>query len=299
MTIRFGASPIAWINDDMPALGGATALKSVLSDLRDLGFAGVELGGRFPRQPEALAALLGAYRLDLAGGWYGAHLLARSAEAEIEAMQPHLALLKAMGCKTFILAEVSNAIHGDMAMPLARRPQLSDDEWPEFGRRLTAVADYLVSQGLRLAYHYHLGTVVERAQDIDAFLRHTGDTAGFTLDTGHAALGGIDAVELIRRAPERIAHVHCKDVRPSIHEDVVASSKSFLDGVLAGMFTVPGDGALDFARIMRALDEIGYSGWIILEAEQDPAVADPRIYAELGLATLRREARAAGLMEAI
>lgn len=298
MTIRFGVSPIAWINDDMPELGGETALETVLADARDIGFTGIELGGKFPRDPDALKRLLARYGLALVGGWYSSNLLLRTASKEIEAMQPHLSLLKAMGSDVFIVAETSNAIHGRRARPLTSTPRLSDDEWPAFGRRLTEVGSYIGEQGLRFAYHFHLGTSVERQEDIEKFIHFTGSHVGFTVDTGHAELGGIDAVDLIRRVPERVAHVHCKDVRTDVYRTMAGTGRSFLDGVVEGMFTVPGDGDMDFAPVMRALDDIGYSGWIIVEAEQDPAVADPREYGEIGLATLKREASAAGLVEA-
>lgn len=296
MTIRFGVSPIAWINDDMPELGGDTPLATVLGDIRDVGFAGVELGGAFPKDPAELRALLGGYGLDLVGGWYSAELLTRTADEEIAALQPHLALLKAMGSTVWVQAETSNAIHGARGTPLSATPRL--EGWAAFGHRVTQVADYIRGQGLAFAYHHHLGTVVERPQDLDAFLRHTGQSVGLTLDTGHAALGGISPVAALHAHRNRIAHVHCKDVRREVFAGVQRDGRSFLDGVLAGMFTVPGDGDLDFGAVMRALADIDYSGWIIVEAEQDPAVANPRTYAELGLSTLRREAAAAGLREA-
>jgi inosose dehydratase len=298
MTIRFGVSPIAWINDDMPELGGDTPLAKVLGDIRDIGFSGVELGGKFPKDAVELKALLGSYGLDLVGGWYSAELLRRSAEAEIEALQPHLALLKALGSRVWVQAEISNAIHGAKDRPLSATPRLAPDDWRRFGERMTAVADYIQGQGLRFAYHHHLGTVVERPHDLRALLRHTGESVGLTLDTGHAKLGGLDPVAMLRAHPERIAHVHCKDVRGQVFAKVAEQGRSFLDGVLAGMFTVPGDGDLDYGDVMRALADIGYSGWIIVEAEQDPAKADPRAYGELGLRTLEREAAAAGLKEA-
>jgi inosose dehydratase len=162
---------------------------------------------------------------------------------------------------------------------------------------LTRVADYIQAQGLRFAYHHHLGTVVERPEDIDAFLKVTGDSVGLTVDTGHAALAGVDSVALIRSHPARVAHVHCKDVRQGVFERAMQGGGSFLDGVLAGMFTVPGDGLLDYGAVMKALARINYSGWIIVEAEQDPAIADPRRYGELGLTTLQQEAAAADLRE--
>jgi inosose dehydratase len=295
MSIRFGVSPIAWANDDMPELGGDTPLESILHDIQELGFEGVELGGKFPRAAAALKPLLAKYRLDLIGGWYSGSLLTQSAHDEIVALQPHLELLKAMGSTVFVFAETSNAIHGQRGTAMRDTPQLATDEWPVFGQRLTDVADYIQAQGIRFAYHHHLGTVVERASDLQAFLHHTGASVGLTLDTGHAALGGIDALALIAEHPARIAHVHCKDVRRSVFDAVRDAGSSFLDGVLAGMFTVPGDGDLDYAAIMAALAAMHYQGWIVIEAEQDPALADPRTYARLGLTTLQDLAAVAGL----
>jgi inosose dehydratase len=158
------------------------------------------------------------------------------------------------------------------------------------------VAEYVQAQGIRFAYHHHLGTVVENQADMDALIAATSSSVGFTLDTGHAALGGVKSLDLIERHPQRIAHVHCKDVRENVHAEARRTGKSFLDGVLAGMFTTPGDGGIDFGAVMKALKQIGYSGWIVVEAEQDPELANPKAYAELGLATLKREAAAAGLI---
>ena len=299
MSIRFGVSPIAWINDDMPELGAGTPLERVLSDASEIGFSGIELGGAFPRDPLALQSLLLEYGLDLVGGWYSGALLRRSVQDEIAALQGHLGLLQALGCSVFIFAETSNAIHGDRGQPLTRTPTLSEAQWRSFGAALTDVADYIHARGLRFAYHHHLGTVVDDSDDLRTFLAVTGSSVGLTVDTGHADLGGIDAVELIRTHPDRVAHVHCKDVRGGVFDRVSQAGGSFLDGVLAGMFTVPGDGRLDYGAVMRALAASDYSGWIIVEAEQDPATAQPRLYAQLGLRTLREQAAAAGLTETV
>lgn len=295
MSIRFGVSPIAWTNDDMPELGGDTPPETILADAAEIGFSGVELGGKFPRDPAALAAMLAPHSLDLIGGWYSTHLLARSAEAEIAALQPHLALLKAMGSPVFIAAECSNAIHGQRATPLGETPRLEAADWPEFGARLRALAAHIEGHGLKFAYHFHLGTVVERQIDVERFIQHTPANVEFVVDTGHAALGGVDAAALIQRHPERVAHVHAKDIRRPVFEAVRAGGRSFLDGVLAGMFTAPGDGDLDFGPVMGALAGVGYAGWIVIEAEQDPGLADPRDFSRLGLATLTAAAGAAGL----
>jgi inosose dehydratase len=288
MSVRFGVSPIAWINDDLPELGGETPVETVLRDAHALGFEGIELGGKFSRDPPRLRAQLRAHELALAGGWWSAALLTRPVQKEIEALQPHLRLLQALGSRVFILAECSNAIHGNRQQPLAAAPRLPAQEWPRFGESLSALARYLEHRGLRLAYHFHLGTVVEREEDIERFIAHTDPDVGFVIDTGHAALGGIDAERLIRNHPDRVVHVHTKDVRLRVFDDNRNRNGSFLDGVLAGMFTAPGDGDLDFRGVARALIDIGYGGWVVVEAEQDPARADPRDYSRLGLDTVRR-----------
>jgi inosose dehydratase len=296
MSIRFGVSPIAWANDDMPELGGDTPLETILREAKEIGFEGVELGGKFPREASTLKAAIAPFGLDIVGGWYSGNLLVQDADAEIAALQDHLRLLTAMGSTVFVFAETSNAVHGNRYVPLEGAPRLRSRDWKQFGERLSHVADYLAGEGLKFAYHHHLGTVVENQADMDAFVAATSQSVAFTLDTGHAALGGVKALDVIERHPERIAHVHCKDVRDAVHAETRRTGKSFLDGVLAGIFTVPGDGSIDFGAVMKALKRIGYEGWIIVEAEQDPALASPRTYGELGLATLKREAAAAGLI---
>ncbi|MDE2447358.1 MAG: myo-inosose-2 dehydratase [Gammaproteobacteria bacterium] len=288
MSIRFGVSPIAWINDDLPELGGETPVETVLGDAHALGFEGIELGGKFSRDPVRLGTQLDTHELALIGGWWSAALLVRTVDEEIEALQSHLQLLEALGSSVFIIAECSNSVHGNRKTPLAATPRLPDRQWDTFGERLSALARYLEDRGLRLAYHFHLGTVVDREQDIARFVAHTDHRVGFVVDTGHAALGGIDAERLIRTHPDRVAHVHTKDVRRQVFDEIRKRNGSFLDGVLAGMFTAPGDGDLDFRGVARALIDIGYSGWVVVEAEQDPARADPRTYSRVGLETVQR-----------
>jgi len=288
MSIRFGVSPIAWINDDLPELGGETPVETVLRDAHALGFEGIELGGKFSRDPVRLGLQLGAHDLALIGGWWSAALLVRTVEEEIEALQSHLRLLEALGSSVFIMAECSNTVHGDRRRALSATPRLREAQWPSFGERLSALARYLDDRGLRLAYHFHLGTVVDGEDDVEQFIAHTDPCVGFVIDTGHAALGGVNAERLIRSYPERVAHVHTKDVRRRVFDETLARDGSFLDGVLAGMFTAPGDGDLEFRGVAQALIDIGYGGWVVVEAEQDPARADPRAYSRIGLETVRR-----------
>lgn len=288
MTLRWGVSPIGWANDDLPSLGAGTTLDTILGDARALGFEGVELGHLFPRDPVVLAPIMTAYGLSVIGGWYGMRLLARDADAEIAAMTPHLDLLAGVGADIVVVAEISNAVHTDRAHGLDASPRLTKDDWPAFGRRLTRVAAAIAARGMRMAYHPHLGTVVETAADLDHLLSATGPAVGLTVDTGHALYGGIDPVAVVRGWPDRIVHVHAKDIRADRHAATIRAGGGFLDGVAAGMFTTPGDGAYDYAPFVAALRAIDYRGWIVIEAEQDPAIADPRRYAGTGLATLRR-----------
>lgn len=286
--IRWGVSPIGWVNDDLPALGSGTALETILSDARTIGFAGVELGHLFPRDPAMLAPMMAAHNLVTIGGWHGMRLLAHDAETEIAAMTPHLDLLRDVGADIVIVAETSNAVHTDRAHPLNASPRLADVDWAAFGHRLDQVAAHVADRGMRLAYHHHLGTIVETADDLDRLLAATGRAVGLTIDTGHACCGGIDPVAVVGEWPERIVHVHAKDVRADRHAAILRSGGSFLDGVVAGMFTTPGDGTYDYAPLVAALRSIDYAGWIVIEAEQDPALADPHAYAASGLATMQR-----------
>lgn len=296
MTIHIGANPIGWSNDDMRELGAGTSLETCLAEAKEAGFEGMELGHKFPREPDALRAALAPYGLACVSGWYSAELLRRDAEAEWAALRPHLDLLKAMGSSVLVFAETSGAIHGDEGVPLSRRPVLGAGEWPEFGRRLTAVADRALHEGVRLVYHHHMGTVVQGDDDIHALMDSTGPSVGLLLDTGHATWGGADPAALARRYRERIHHVHAKDVRPDVMARARAEDWSFLRAVVEGVYTVPGDGGVDYKAVFEALP--GYAGWVVIEAEQDPARANPLAYAKLGYANLRRYLADAGLRAA-
>lgn len=294
MSVRIGANPIGWSNDDMRELGGATPLETCLAEAKEAGFEGMELGHKFPREAGALRKVLGQFGLDLVSGWYSAELLKRPAGEEMKHLRPHLDLLKAFGCKVLVFAETSNAIHGDRSKPLADRPVLPAKDWAEFGSRVTEIADRIADEGVRLVYHHHMGTIVESESDIDAFMNATGPSAHLLLDTGHATFGGAEPAALARRYRSRISHFHGKDIRPDVMERVRRERLSFLDAVVAGVFTVPGDGCVDYPAVLRELP--GYSGWAVVEAEQDPAKANPLKYAKLGYRNLRGYFADAGLL---
>jgi myo-inosose-2 dehydratase len=291
--IRIGANPIGWSNDDMRHLGGETPLETCLAEARSVGFEGMELGHKFPREPAALKAALSPFGLACISGWYSAELLTRDADAEMAALRPHLDLLKAMGSQVLVFAETSNAIHGERTLPLSRRPVLTDAGWRQFGERLGAVAERTLAEGVRLVYHHHMGTIVQSQDDIDALMGSTGEAVHLLLDTGHATWGGADPARLAQRYRNRISHVHTKDVRAAVMADATAGDWSFLDAVVAGVYTVPGDGMVDLRSVFAALGH--YSGWVVVEAEQDPAKANPLTYARKGYAHLVEVLRQTGL----
>jgi inosose dehydratase len=278
MTVRLGTNPIGWSNDDLRELGAATSLETCLAEARQAGFTGIELGHKFPRDAAVLGPVLQRHNLALVSGWHSANLLQRDVASELLAMRPHIGLLRELGCTVLILAETSNAIHGNRFVPPANRPVLSDTEWTRFAGRLTALADAVAEEGLSVAYHHHMGTIVQTEADIDRLMVSTGPALKLLLDTGHAVFAGADPVALARRHRERIAHVHCKDVRGPMLD--AARVTSFLDAVVAGVFTVPGDGMVDFPGVLAELS--GYDGWLVVEAEQDPVVAPAYRYAERG-----------------
>jgi inosose dehydratase len=299
MPIRIGANPIGWSNDDLQDIGGATPLDTCLAEAREAGFVGMELGHKFPREPKALKAALDPFGMACISGWYSAELLKRNADEEMKHLRPHLDLLKAMGSTVLVFAETSNAIHGDRSKPLSQRPVMAAGDWAQFGRRITEVAERTLAEGVRLVYHHHMGTIVESEADIDAFMAATGEAAHLLLDTGHATWGGADPVKLAERYRSRISHVHAKDVRKGVMEQARREDWSFLDAILGkgtelGVYTVPGDGMVDYPAVLKALP--GYSGWVVVEAEQDPEKAHPLTYAKKGVAHLKQSLKEAGLV---
>ena len=296
--IRYGTNPIAWANDDDRTIGAHIPTEQILHEAGEvIGFDGIENGHRWPEDPEALKALLGRYGLKFVSGWYSTELLTRSVEEEIAAVQGHLARLKANGCTVCIVCECSNTVHGRRDVAVNDRPRLTAAEMAQFGARIEAFAAWMASQGVMLAYHHHMGTVVESPDEIDAFMAATGPATRLLFDAGHCAFAGGDPAEVLARHAGRVAHFHAKNIRRPVTERVRAEGMSFLDGVLAGAFTVPGDpeGAIDFVPLLRILAAAGYDGWLVIEAEQDPVLRNPLQYQSLGLKSLKAAAAEAGL----
>ncbi|RRI00151.1 myo-inosose-2 dehydratase [Mesorhizobium tamadayense] len=294
MAVKIGINPITWTNDDVPELGGDTPLETCLSETRQAGYAGTELGGKFPRESKALGAALAPYGLALVSGWYDGRICEKEVEAEFDAILPHLTLLRDLGAKHVVYADTSRGRHGAIHDPISRRPRLADDEWKDYGAKITRLAERFADFGVGMAFHHHMGTIIETDQEIGRLMAGSGEAVGLLYDTGHCAFSGGDPESLLRRHVGRIVHVHCKDVRPQVLKRARASDMSFMGAVMEGIFTVPGDGSIDFATLLKALADNGYAGWLVVEAEQDPAKAHPLTYATMGYRNLRNMAGKAG-----
>jgi len=288
MNVSIGINPITWSNDDMQNVGANNTLEDCLSGASRAGYAGVELGHKFPRDAATLRPVLDKHSLSLVSGWYSGHLLQQDSAAEIAAMQDHIRLLKAMGSTVLIFAEVTACIHSDPGKRLSQRPRIPADQWPVFCRRLDEVSKACAAEGLKLCFHHHMGTVVQSRQDIETMMQSTSSDMHLLLDTGHAYYAGADPVELAKQYADRIGHVHCKDVRQNVLSRMKNRDSSFLEAVLAGVFTVPGDGCIDYEGVFDALRKQSYDGWVVVEAEQDPSVAPPDHFAKLGFENLKR-----------
>ena len=284
--VRIGINPLTWTNDDLPELGEKNSLETCLKEAKQAGYEGVELGRKFPRDAAVLGPILKHHRLDLVSGWYSARLLERSVDDEVKAMQAHATLLKSLGAKVMVFCEVSRCVHGDRKVPLSKRPKLAENEWQQFCARLDQVADHLQQQGLKMAYHHHMGTLIQSEDEIDRMMDSTAKV-GLLLDSGHLTFAGGDPLRALERHAKRIVHVHCKDIRSDKLAQARKQDMSFLEAVLGDVFAVPGDGSIDFNPILRALAGHGYAGWLVVEADQDPAKAHPLTHARLGHDCLR------------
>ena len=272
MTTRIGVSPAIWSDD--------TPLEVCLAQASQAGFEGIELGLWFPHQPDALLAALSPFGLACISGEHCTSLIEHDAEVELRHMRPLVDLLRAVGSEIMVIAETSNAIHDNPDAELSGRPMLPPQDWARFGARLTEVGDSLLGEGVRLVYHHRIGTVVQSATDIAALMAHTGPSVQLLLDTGHAAWAGADPAELAEHYRNRIGHVHAQDFLPEQRRQAAAHDLSVADAIAAGIFAIPGEGALDFVRILRNLH--GYTGWLVAKVQQDPLRADPLQGAMLG-----------------
>ena len=295
MSVRIGISAIAWQNDDLPELTAACTMEQALAEAREIGYTGIERGRRMPGETEALRAYLDAADIALCGGWCSGALLVNDVATEIEAVRAQVAQFAALGAPCLVYAECSNTVQGDRGTPVSRRPKLSRDEITAYARRLGELAKWMAGEGVPLAYHHHMGSFVEDGEDVDRLLEGSPEEVTLCYDTGHLHFAGADVLGTLERWGDRVGHVHFKDVRPEVMREVRARDASFLDAVVDGVFTVPGDGCLDFRAVAARLKAMDYAGWIVVEAEQDPAKAPPYEYSSRGHAHVLEVCEAAGI----
>lgn len=275
--IQLGVSPLSWTNDVLLDLGDNIPLKTCLRQAASAGYQGIELGRKFPRTTAELAPLLKEVNLRLASGWHSGFLADRSVAEEVAAVQPHAALLKALGANVMVYGECGKMPGSNLLdEPLSLSPVLSCVDIDDYARKVSEFANILLREfGLKLAYHHHLMMLVEQHHELQEFLTKTSDNVGLVLDSGHAFAGGVNLAQTIERFGHRVVHIHLKDVRPDVLRQVQQDDLSFNDAVRAGLFTVPGEGCIDYAPLIEFVATSGYRGWLIVEAEQDPQKEEP------------------------
>lgn len=275
--IHVGVSPLSWTNDVLEDLGGDIPLETCLAEAADAGYEGIELGRKFPRTIETLAPVLNQAKLKLASGWYNGLMIERRFEDELAALHDHAMLLKSLGAKVMVYGECG-AMPGltPLDEPLSKSPALGHIDLLQYAEKVNNLAVLLLKNyGLRLAYHHHLMMIVETDDELKAFLKATNDSVGIVLDCGHATVAGVDIHWVLENYGHRVVHVHLKDVRGEVLDKVINNDLSFNDAVRAGLFTVPGEGIVNFAPVIHFLKNSTYKGWVIIEAEQDPEKAPP------------------------
>jgi myo-inosose-2 dehydratase len=268
-----GANPIIWSNDDFGDLAGDVPLDTILRQMRAAGYSGSELGHAYPRTPAALAEALGRHDLRLVSGWHSTYLASRDFAKEEASFRTHLNLLKTLGVLVAIVAECTRSIHGasEVALGFGDRatPRLAEAEWRRLVLGLRKLAAVAAAEDMKIVYHHHMGTVVQTEADLERLLASVPEIS-LLLDPGHLAFAGIDPVAVAKRHAARIGHVHLKSVRPAVAGRARRGGWSFYRAVANGVFTIPGDGCVDFLAIFRTLESVGYRGWLVAEAEEDP-----------------------------
>ena len=280
--IRYACAPIAWTNDDLPELGSNNSFEQCISEMALAGYEGTEIGNKYPRDPEVLKSYLEPRGLSVASAWISLYLTSEPYEVTEEAFIKHRDFLYEMGAKVIVVSEQGNSIQGKLDKALFKeKPVFTEEEWKLLIEGLEKLGKLAHEKDMEIVYHHHMGTGIQTTEEIDELMERTNkDNVSLLFDTGHLVVSGEDPIEIFKKYEDRIKHIHFKDVRQEITEAVDKDNQCFLDGVRKGMFTVPGDVVIDFEPILNLIYQSNYSGWIVVEAEQDPSLANPFIYAK-------------------
>ena len=280
--VKLGIAPIAWTNDDMPDLGKENTFEQCVSEMALAGFTGSEVGNKYPKDPEVLKKALELRGVEICNQWFSSFLITKPFEEVEKEFRAQLAFLKAMGAKVIGASEQSYSVQGQLDTPIfGHKYEMNDQEWDTFCTGMNKLGKIAKEEyGIALTFHHHMGTVVQSLAEVDRMMENTDpEYVSLLFDTGHFTYCGEDPLEVVKKYVHRIKHVHLKDIRPEVVEQVKKENMSFLAGVRAGAFTIPGDGCINYDPIFKVLEEAGYEGYMVVEAEQDPAKANPREYA--------------------
>lgn len=280
--VKLGIAPIAWTNDDMPDLGKENTFEQCVSEMALAGFTGSEVGNKYPKDPEVLKKALELRGVEICNQWFSSFLITKPFEEVEKEFRAQLAFLKAMGAKVIGASEQSYSVQGQLDTPIfGHKYEMNDQEWDTFCTGMNKLGKIAKEEyGIALTFHHHMGTVVQSLAEVDRMMENTdSEYVSLLFDTGHFTYCGEDPLEVVKKYVHRIKHVHLKDIRPEVVEQVKKENMSFLAGVRAGAFTIPGDGCINYDPIFKVLEEAGYEGYMVVEAEQDPAKANPLEYA--------------------
>ena len=293
--VFLGIAPIGWCNDDMPELGAENTFKQTVSEMALAGFTGCEIGNKYPSDPVELKKQLDLRGMRIASRWFSSFLLTKPYE-EVEAdFIRELDFLAAVGANRINVSEQSYSIQGKVDVPIlagGHKYVMNDAEWDRFCDGLNKLGRVARGHGFKLCFHHHMGTVVQTSEETDRMMANTDpDCVFLCYDTGHFTFAGEDPLSMLKKYVDRVGHVHLKDMRLRVVEEARKNNWSFLTAVRNGAFTVPGDGDVDFDPVFKVLSDAGYQGWLLVEAEQDPAKADPLEYAIKGRTYIREHTR--------
>jgi inosose dehydratase len=294
MKAKLGIAPIAWWNDDLAELSDDVSLEECLRQASVAGFTGMETGRRFPMNMSELGPILARSKISVCGGWFSGLLLDGDIEREKDRIRTQMDFFIAAKAPCIVYGETARSVQGDRSRPLTTKPKLGEDEIKTYGRKMTALGEWCADEGMPLAYHHHMAAAIETEPELDLLMKHSGAGLPLLFDAGHMAFAGGDVLRVIDKHHRRISHVHTKDIRASVIKALDRTKESFLDAVVKGAFTVPGDGNLNFEAIVKRLASHGYEGWFVVEAEQDPKVSPPLEMAKKGHKELLRVMAAAG-----
>jgi inosose dehydratase len=257
---RIAGAPISWGVCEVPGWGYQLPPDRVLHEMREVGMTATELGpeGFLPPEPDAMAHVLAQHHLQAIGGFTPV-LLHHGDHDPLPDIEVVLERYAATGSKVLVLSADSGQAGYDA------RPELDEAGWSRLLGNLDRISARAGEQGVRAVLHPHVGTMVEKPQEVQRVLE--GSAIALCLDTGHLLIGGTDPAELTRQAPERIAHVHFKDVDAAKARKVQDGRLTYTEGVREGMYRPLGQGDVDVAAIVQHLTRQGYDGWYVLEQD--------------------------------